>query len=65
MIAAIQAQRLAEAAEMAQVWECSIEEAIEELLWHHFGAAGFREEQIMDELNKMNSEKQKAFFLNL
>ena len=60
MIAAIQAQRLAEAAEMAQVWECSIEEAIEELLWHHFGAAGFREEQIVDELSKMNSEKQKA-----
>ena len=65
MIAAIQAQRLAEAAEMAQVWDCSIEEAIEELLWHHFGAAGFREDQIADELNKMNSEKQKAFFLNL
>ena len=65
MIAAIQAQRLAEAAEMAQVWECSIEEAIEELLWHHFGAAGFREDQIADELNKMNAEKQKEFFLNL
>lgn len=65
MIAAIQAQRLAEAAEMAQVWECSIEEAIEELLWHHFGAAGFREEQIVDELSKMNEEEQKEFFLNL
>ena len=65
MIAAIQAQRLAEAAEMAQVWECSIEEAIEELLWHHFGAAGFREEQIEDALSKMNAEEQKKFFLNL
>ena len=65
MITAIQAQRLAEAAEMAQVWDCTMEEAIEELLWHHFGAAGFREEQIVDELSKMNSEKQTAFFLNL
>jgi hypothetical protein len=42
-----------------------MEEAIEELLWHHFGAAGFREEQIVDELNKMNAEEQKEFFLNL
>lgn len=65
MITAIQAQRLAEAAEMAQVWDCSIEEAIEELLCHHFGAAGFRDEQIVDELSKMTAEEQRMTYLNL